>query len=171
VNLWVGRIFAALYAGLSFDRLKKKHLQHHQFPGTELDPDFHPKNKNSFSLWILRFLKNYVTFGQIIIMCAVAQVFMHGFHFAEINVFTFWVAPSLLSSLQLFYFGTYLPHRKIKTEPFPDHHHARNSSASFIWSLLACYHFGSYHLVHHRWPGVTWFHLPNQEPSLRSKKP
>jgi hypothetical protein len=32
--------------------------------------------------------------------------------FAEQNMFLFWVIPSLLSSLQLFYCGTFLPHRK-----------------------------------------------------------
>jgi len=160
VNLWIGRVFAALYAGLSFDRLQEKHLQHHQFSGTDLDPDFHTKNKGLFIFWLFSFFKNYVTFPQVIIMCSVAQVLMHGFRFAEINVFTFWVAPSLLSSLQLFYFGTYLPHRKIKMEQFPDHHYARNSSTGFIRSMLSCYHFGAYHLVHHHVPGVPWFQLP-----------
>ena len=160
VNLWVGRIFAALYAGLSFDRLKEKHLLHHQFPGTDLDPDFHLENRPSFLFWLFRFFKTYVTFQQIIIMCSVAQVLMHGFHFAEINVFTFWVFPSLLSSLQLFYFGTYLPHRRIDKQQFSDHHHARNSPASFLSSLLRCYHFGTYHLVHHKLPGVAWYQLP-----------
>jgi len=162
VNLWIGRIFAALYAGLSFDRLRKKHLQHHQFSGTDADPDFHPKNRPSFVFWLRRVFMNYVTFQQILIMCLVAQILMHVFHFAERNVFAFWVAPSLLSSFQLFYFGTYLPHREINLEPFPDHHHARNSSAGFFWSLLGCYHFGTYHLVHHKFPGVTWFQLPKK---------
>jgi beta-carotene ketolase (CrtW type) len=160
VNLWIGRIFAALYAGLSFDRLKQKHLQHHQFSGTDLDPDFHPKNSQSFFFWLLCFFKNYITFQQVLIMCIVAQILMHGFSFAEINVFTFWVAPSLLSSLQLFYFGTYLPHRKIELEPFSDNHHTRNSSAGFGWSLLSCYNFGAYHLVHHKLPSLSWFQLP-----------
>jgi beta-carotene ketolase (CrtW type) len=162
VNLWVGRIFSSFYAGLSFDRLKKKHLQHHQFSGTDLDPDFHDKNNSSFVFWLIRFYKNYITFKQIIMMCFVAQILMHGFHFAEINVFTFWVAPSLLSSLQLFYFGTYLPHRKRKMELFADHHHARNSSHGFIRSLLTCYHFGTYHLVHHKLPKLAWFELPKK---------
>jgi beta-carotene ketolase (CrtW type) len=163
VNLWIGRIFASLYAGLSFDRLKKKHLQHHQFSGTSLDPDFNDENHPSFIFWLIRFFKNYITFKQIIIVCFVAQILMHGFHFAEINVFTFWVAPSVLSSLQLFYFGTYLPHRKIKMEHFADHHHARDSSYGFIWSLLACYHFGTYHLVHHKLPRIAWFDLPKSK--------
>ena len=160
LNLWIGRIFAAMYAGISFDRLKKKHHQHHQHSGTALDPDFHGENQSSFAFWLFRFFKTYVSFKQILIMCTVAQILMHGFNFAEINVFTFWVAPSLLSSLQLFYFGTYLPHRKINAVRFADHHHARNSNTGFISSLISCYHFGTHHLTHHKQPGVPWYRLP-----------
>ena len=112
------------------------------------------------AFWLFRFFKTYVSFKQILIMCTVAQILMHGFNFAEINVFTFWVAPSLLSSLQLFYFGTYLPHRKINAVRFADHHHARNSNTGFISSLISCYHFGTHHLTHHKQPGVPWYRLP-----------
>ncbi len=40
LNLAVGRLALALYAGFSFDRLAPKHFAHHRHPGTAEDPDF-----------------------------------------------------------------------------------------------------------------------------------
>ena len=159
INLWIGRAFAFLYAGLSFDTLQKKHAKHHQHSGTYLDPDFHEKGRDSFIFWLFKFLKQYVNLRQILIMCGFAQILIHGFNLAEINVFTFWVAPSLLSSLQLFYFGTYLPHRKFKNTFFVDRHHTRNFAIPFMASLVSCYHFGAFHHRHHLVPKVPWFQL------------
>jgi hypothetical protein len=42
------------------------------------------------------------------------------------NLLLFWALPSILSSLQLFYFGTYLPHRHEEAE-FADEHRARSN--------------------------------------------
>jgi beta-carotene ketolase (CrtW type) len=161
-NLWVGRTFAFFYAGFNFDRLAKKHHAHHIHSGTDLDPDFHAPGKDHFFFWLLRFLGQYVTLRQILTMCLVAQILMHGLKVPEINVFAFWVAPSVLSSLQLFYFGTYLPHRKMSTQAFNDHHHTRNISIPYLLSLISCYHFGAFHHNHHRKPQRPWFHLPQK---------
>ena len=70
----------------------------------------------------------------------------------------FWALPSLLASLQLFYFGTYLPHRRDET-PFLDPHQARSNGYSYLASLATCFHFG-YHHEHHADPSVPWWRLP-----------
>ena len=64
----------------------------------------------------------------------------------------------MLSSLQLFAFGTWLPHRRGE-QPFADRHRARSSGFGWLASLLTCFHFG-YHHEHHLWPGVPWWRLP-----------
>jgi beta-carotene ketolase (CrtW type) len=71
----------------------------------------------------------------------------------------FWSAPAILASLQLFWFGTYLPHRAGPT-PFTDRHNARSSRMSDGASLLTCFHFGGYHHEHHLSPGAPWWRLP-----------
>lgn len=160
LNLWIGRVFAFLYAGLNFDQLQRKHARHHLFSGTLADPDFHAPEKASFIFWHFRFFRQYITVWPILIMCAIAQILMHGLHIAKMNVFIFWVAPSLLSSLQLFYFGTYLPHLEAKKIDFSDHHRARNFAVPFVGSLISCYHFGAFHHRHHQMPALPWFKLP-----------
>ena len=67
----------------------------------------------------------------------------------------FWALPALLSALQLFYFGTYQPHRS-DAAPFEDNHRARTVERPVWLSFLTCYHFG-YHLEHHRYPWVPWW--------------
>jgi beta-carotene ketolase (CrtW type) len=76
---------------------------------------------------------------------------------AVINVLLFCTLPLLLSSLQLFVFGTYLPHRWQRTQSVGSH---PDSLGLPTWlSLLACFHFG-YHREHHDHPGLAWFELP-----------
>jgi beta-carotene/zeaxanthin 4-ketolase len=71
----------------------------------------------------------------------------------------FWALPSLLASVQLFVFGTYLPHRE-DHECFPDRHNARSTPMGVPASLLTCFHFGGYHHEHHLDPSVPWWRLP-----------
>jgi beta-carotene ketolase (CrtW type) len=47
--------------------VRKKHYQHHRFPGTEKDPDFLPRSNNFFVWWFV-FMKNYVTWWQFRLM-------------------------------------------------------------------------------------------------------
>ena len=70
----------------------------------------------------------------------------------------FWALPAILSAFQLFYFGTYLPHRA-EDEAFGDAHRARSNDFSWTMSLLTCFHFG-YHHEHHDNPAVPWWRLP-----------
>ena len=75
-----------------------------------------------------------------------------------INVIAFWAVPGLLAALQLFTFGTYLPHRP-QPAPFADRHNARTNTYPIWLSLLTCFHFG-YHHEHHEHPQLPWWRLP-----------
>ena len=76
------------------------------------------------------------------------------------NLILFWAVPAILSALQLFVFGTWLPHRHHRTaESFPDHHNARTIPMPWIASLLTCFHFGLHH-EHHLSPTTPWWRLP-----------
>ena len=73
----------------------------------------------------------------------------------------YWAVPSILASIQLFVFGTWLPHRTDDYAPFADSHNARSPAMSDTLSLLTCYHFGGYHHEHHLHPSVPWWRLPS----------
>ena len=75
------------------------------------------------------------------------------------NFVLFCILPLCLSSLQLFLFGTYLPHRSQKA-PFKQNHPDSLDLPPWL-SLLACFHFG-YHREHHENPALAWYELPAQ---------
>jgi beta-carotene ketolase (CrtW type) len=108
LNKFFGMLSSFLFAGLSYNRLVKNHFKHHASPGLEDDPDFNVKSQNFF-LWWGAFMFRYTTISQIIIM-AVAFNLLKIF-FPESSIWFFWVIPAFLGTLQLFYFGTFLPHR------------------------------------------------------------
>ena len=78
------------------------------------------------------------------------------------NALLFWGVPAILSSFQLFYFGTYLPHRheEVSQAGFKDRHNARTNDYPWLVSLLTCFHFG-YHHEHHARPNLPWWRLPS----------
>jgi beta-carotene ketolase (CrtW type) len=75
------------------------------------------------------------------------------------NLALFWGLPAILSALQLFVFGTWLPHRHTQSDGFADHHQARTIPMPWIASLLTCFHFGMHH-EHHLTPSAPWWRLP-----------
>ena len=157
VNRAFGRVSLALYAGFSYDALLPKHLDHHRYPGTERDPDFNAAAPRHFWRWYARFLTQYFGWRQLLAVTAVFVVLLLlGARYA--SVMLFWAAPAILSSLQLFYFGTYRPHRP-RADDFADEHRARSNEFGWLASLLSCYHFG-YHHEHHLAPHVPWGRLP-----------
>ena len=156
INRVVGWISVLLYALFSLKKLTHEHMLHHAHPGEPgHDPDFHDGERPEFVQWYMHFLKHYVSFWQMLGMAVVFNVLEHLAHIALPNLILFWVLPSLLSTLQLFYFGTYLPHRG---DP-GNVHHARSNAFRPSISFLTCYHFG-YHLEHHESPWAPWWHLP-----------
>jgi len=159
VNRAFGRVSLALYAGFSYDALLPKHSDHHRHSGTDRDPDFHAGAPRHFWRWYRQFLRQYFGWRQLLAVSAVfIALLLLGASYA--NVILFWAAPAILSSLQLFYFGTFRPHRE-EEGSFADDHRARSSGFSWLASLLSCFHFG-YHHEHHLAPHVPWWRLPSE---------
>ena len=158
LNSWVGTMAVTLYALFSYRKLHHKHHEHHARPGIPgADPDFHDGARRGFWAWYAHFVWSYVGVLQILGMAFVFNVLSHGLHVAEPRLVLFWVVPALLSTLQLFYFGTYLPHRE--PHACDDPHRARSNAYPAWLSFLTCYHFG-YHREHHEHPHVPWWALP-----------
>ncbi|MBF2065295.1 MAG: fatty acid desaturase [Calothrix sp. C42_A2020_038] len=158
INHLIGALCLILYGCLPYKKLLKKHWQHHQNPASELDPDFHNGKYHNFFAWYLYFMRRYWSWRQIITLMIIFNVITHTLHISEDNLRYFWVIPPILSALQLFYFGTFEPHREPAsgyTEPHRSHTIRRPAWLSFI----TCYHFG-YHEEHHEHPHLPWWRLP-----------
>ncbi len=172
-NRILGQLSLSLYAFLSYSKCRRNHRLHHQFPSQSQDPDFYSgyaddeqyagrgwmERSRSIVCWYFSFLKNYISEYELIRLVGswllIQQIFYWGFGGSIAQFLLYWILPILLSSLQLFLFGTYLPHcprvgqsNKIFSLDYP------------IWlSFLSCYHFG-YHQAHHQHPTLSWFDLP-----------
>lgn len=157
----VGRLALLLYAGFSFASIKPKHELHHRDPGSAHDPDFAPAHASQAMRWYLRFLLTY--FGRRELTVMALRVCAYLLLGASVwNILLFFAVPGILSSIQLFYFGTFLPHRHLESlgpAQFADRHRARSNEFGYLASLLTCFHFG-YHHEHHLQPGTPWWRLP-----------
>jgi len=158
VNNFFGHLSLLLYALFSFKKLQTKHWDHHKFPASTKDPDYHDGEHPQFWRWYWRFMTHYLTWYQILGMAVIFNLLLHVAGVAMVNIFLFWVAPALLSTVQLFYFGTYLTHSDT-AEGFKDKHRARSNDYPLLLSFLTCYHFG-YHWEHHAFPNAAWWELP-----------
>lgn len=157
-NRRIGRLCLVLYAAFDFDAMQHKHRAHHAYTGTPLDPDFCADEKPSFRRWYLKFFREYSSLRQYLSIAAISWGYVLVFDVPLINVLVFWAVPAILSSLQLFAFGTYLPHRP-EGSPFDDDHNARSNDYPHWLSLVTCFHFG-YHHEHHLRPQLPWWRLP-----------
>lgn len=158
LNRIMGQICVGLYAGFSFGDLYHKHIEHHRQSGTTGDPDFAQPQPMGFWHWYVCFMREYLAPRQMALIAAQGVLYVLALGASVENTFMFWILPALLSSLQLFYFGTYLPHRP-GAEAFSDRHRARSNDYPVWLSLLTCFHFG-YHHEHHSKPGEPWWRLP-----------
>jgi len=154
LNNFIGHLSTTLFAFLSYNVLRKKHYQHHRFPGTEKDPDFSPRSNNFFVWWFV-FMKNYVTWWQILLMAVAFNVLL--IWFSEIQLIAFWIIPAILATFQLFFFGTFLPHRRPHSHDM-EPHKSRTQRKNHLWAMLSCYFFG-YHHEHHESPTTPWWQL------------
>jgi beta-carotene/zeaxanthin 4-ketolase len=157
-NWWIGQICVALYAGFSYGALHAKHMQHHRNSGTPDDPDFGHPQPAGFAAWYRQFMGEYTTVRQLAAMAAQSALYFLVLRADLLNAAVFWIGPAILSSVQLFTFGTYLPHRP-DASGFADRHNARSNGYPVWLSLLTCFHFG-YHHEHHLRPGEPWWRLP-----------
>lgn len=156
LNNSIGYLSVFLFAGMSYKRLIKNHWDHHKYPGTEKDPDFYVKSQH-FWPWWFSFMVRYTTIWQLLAMSIMFNLLVYVVGFSQLRLLLLWIIPAFLSTLQLFYFGTFLPHRKPHTEEM-EKHRARTLKKNHLWAMLSCYFFG-YHLEHHQSPGTPWWQL------------
>ncbi|WP_343347513.1 fatty acid desaturase [Sphingomicrobium sp. XHP0239] len=171
VNRGIGTLALRLYMGFSYARLHPKHHAHHDHVGTAEDPDFDPAHPQSAPRWYMTFMGRYLdwyvfwTTGGVVTLYVIALYLVGGVERA-VHIL-FWAGPSLAASVQLFYFGTYRPHRHRDGETFADHHNSRSNDFPVWASLLSCFHFG-YHHEHHLSPATPWWRLPGERAKRRT---
>lgn len=171
INQWMGAIAVGLYASISYPKCCINHQKHHRHPGQIQDPDFHDGIHTHPLCWYLKFLQEYVTVSSLLrcvtgwglLLWMLSQVFQ----IFWVSIVLFVVLPFVLSSVQLFVFGTYLPHRGDQRHQMPDSPlqgdrspHLQSRWGLWLWSFFTCYHFGYYHQAHHQFPNIPWYQLP-----------
>lgn len=162
INDWIGAIALTIYAFLPYEVLRKKHQLHHRAPTSPTDPDFCKHHQNNPVYWYIAFMKGYLDVPRSgILSTGLILTFLLLWQLEHIpmpNLLLYWILPMGLSSIQLFYFGTFLPHRQQPGIP-QNRHFSGTSNYSTLWSFLTCYHFG-YHWEHHEHPNLPWYQLP-----------
>lgn len=151
LNYIIGFFCATLFSFNYYPQLEKKHHYHHQFSVTEKDPDYYD---GSFFRWYLKFILEYVTIWQILAMAITYNLLKIWLPME--NLIIFWMIPAVLSTLQLFFFGTYLPHRGIHS--IENIHKAKSQKLNHFLAFVTCYFFG-YHHEHHNKPYLPWWQL------------
>ena len=135
VNYVIGYITSFLFAFNSYDALIVKHHEHHRFVATDKDPDYHDSGK--FWLWYWNFLKRYITVRQLILITVSLQLLWLIFPLE--NLILFWSLPSILSTFQLFYFGTFIPHND--GHEHDNKHKSRTLEKNHLLAFFSCYFF------------------------------
>jgi len=154
VNSILGWISCILYSGFIYSKLKKNHFEHHKYPAMDNDPDYSVPSQQFF-VWYFRFIWRYINIWQLIIVAGLFNILL--IWYSEIQLLSYYVAPALLSSLQLFYFGIYSPHKPPHTlEMAP--YNSRTQNKNHLIAFLTCYFFG-YHHEHHAHPNIAWWRL------------
>jgi len=175
LNHFLGITAVRLYALFSYKKLWYKHWEHHRHVATpHSDPDFHDGEHTGFVRWYVHFLMNYIGWQQLVGMAILFNIMQHLLHIPAQTIILFWVVPSLLSTIQLFYFGTYLPHKepnpRVPDGGYTNRHRSQTNNFSTFLSFLTCYHFG-YHYEHHEFPATPWWRLPTEHKRLLQQSP
>ena len=155
VNSFLGHFTALLFSYNFYQRLFPKHHEHHRFVATEKDPDYH---NGGFFAWYFSFLKQYISWQQIVLMAITFNLLK--LVFPVENLILIWMLPGVLATFQLFYFGTYLPHKGNHMKG--NKHFSHSQSKNHIIAFLTCYFFG-YHYEHHDSPSTPWWQLYKQK--------
>lgn len=161
-NSAIGAVLLFLYAGFAWRQLRDAHFAHHRMAGHAGDPDFDEHHPDDFWLWYGTFFRRYFGWRSALFVHTVVGIYWLVLDVPMVQIVLLYGLPALGSSLQLFYFGTYRPHRHLHGEDaaaFADHHNTRSETFGTLASLASCFHFG-YHLEHHRRPDVPWWALP-----------
>lgn len=164
----IGAVLLALYAGFAWKQLRDAHFAHHKLSGRAGDPDFDEHHPDDFLRWYATFFRRYFGWRSILFVHTVVGIYWLVLGIPMVQIVMLYGLPALASSLQLFYFGTFRPHRHVRGADassvaaisFTDHHNTRSEDFGTLASLASCFHFG-YHLEHHRRPDVPWWALPD----------
>jgi len=161
LNNIIGRLAVGIYALLPYDLCSVNHANHHRYPSQIGDPDFHGSLSHPI-FWYCKFLCEYFSWRSLITFLVSMIIIFGGliliFKVELINLILFWLIPLICSSLQLFFFGTYLPHQQV----YPNLNFSPRTNSNFylvFWSFLSCYNFGHYHWEHHEYPKIPWYKL------------
>lgn len=160
----VGCIAVWCYGFLSYRHCQHNHCQHHANPGQVGDPDFHTAQRSHPVNWYLKFISEYLPWCRLGVFLMgwslIGLILNQVFQISLLNFGLFCILPLLLSSIQLFVFGTYLPHRD-RSQSQENHHNILSVDYPVWLSFLSCYHFG-YHRTHHEFPDTPWYELPSR---------
>jgi beta-carotene/zeaxanthin 4-ketolase len=168
INGVIGALLLIVYAGFGWRQLRNAHFAHHAHVGTADDPDFHAANPRDFWPWYRAFLKRYFGWQSMVYVWSVVLIYFFVADVPPLNILLMYGLPAIASSLQLFYFGTYRPHRH-EADAFADRHRARSNDYGTLASLFSCFHFG-YHHEHHVSPNVPWWKLPQRHAESQAEK-
>ncbi len=157
LNSAIGASLLFLYAGFSWDKMRNAHFDHHKKPGSPGDPDFDHENPRKFRRWYMTFLKRYFGWQSLLFVSGVVAIYWLVLGVPVEKIVLLYGVPAIASSVQLFYFGTFRPHRHSDIA-FADWHNARSDDFGVLASLASCFHFG-YHHEHHLNPNVPWWAL------------
>jgi len=161
INKAIGTVSALLFSYNFYNKLNKKHHEHHRFVATDKDPDYH---EGSFWPWYLSFVRQYVSIWQILLMAISYNILK--IWLPDENLIFLWMLPAILSTFQLFYFGTYLPHRGEHSSA--NTQKSRSQKLNHAWAFLTCYFFG-YHYEHHISPATPWWRLHKKKEEYEQK--
>ncbi|MWV27493.1 fatty acid desaturase [Aurantiacibacter rhizosphaerae] len=160
LNGAIGGGLLFLYAGFGWRKMRDAHFDHHIHAGREGDPDFDTANPSHFWRWYTTFLMRYFGWRSIVYVSTLVTIYWLVVGVPMVQIVLVFGLPAIASSLQLFYFGTYRPHRHAD-DGFGDRHNARSDDFSPLVSLATCFHFG-YHHEHHIYPQTPWWALPRR---------
>lgn len=163
LNKTIGTISALLFSYNFYNKLNKKHHEHHRFVATENDPDYHRGNPG-FWPWYFSFVKQYVSILQILLMAVSYNILK--LWLPNLNLIFIWMLPAVLSTFQLFYFGTYLPHKG--EHSVANDQKSRSQKLNHLMAFLTCYFFG-YHYEHHISPNTPWWQLYQKKEEYEKK--
>lgn len=150
LNRFIGILACTLFAYNSYYKIQTGHHKHHAEPASDDDPEFSKTRK--FFPWLFSFTFHYLTVWQFLLMSVTTTVMLK--YFPTGNIIMYYLAPTFISTLQLFYFGTYLPHRG----EYTNKHQSGTQKKNHLWAFITCYFFG-YHYEHHYSPKTPWYQL------------
>lgn len=157
LNAVIGATLLFLYAGFGWRKMRDAHFAHHKRPGSADDPDFDAANPRSFRRWYFTFLRRYFGWQSVLYVSTIVTLYWLVFGVPAEKIVLLFGLPAIASSMQLFYFGTFRPHRH-EAATFADRHNARSEEFGVLASLASCFHFG-YHHEHHCHPDLPWWAL------------